>query len=66
MNLLERKTDFDVKVKQYLQASNEPNQATELHYANYLINKYKDEFKSVNFNDKRNYVIIDFNNVKNN
>lgn len=66
MNLLERKTDFDVKGKQYLQASNEPNQATEMHYANYLFNKYKDEFKSVNYNSKRNYVIIDFNNIKNN
>lgn len=61
MNLLERKTDFDAKVNNYLASSNNPNQATEPHYNNYLVSVYKDEFKEVSYSVKRNYVSIEFN-----
>lgn len=61
MNPLERKTDFDAKVKKYLQASNNPNQSTETHYTNYLVEVYKKEFKAVSHSTERNYVCIEFN-----
>lgn len=61
MNLLERKTDFDAKVRKYLQAANEPNQVTEIHYTNYLVDLYKSEFKSVSHSIERNYVVVEFN-----
>jgi len=62
MNLLERKTEFDEKVKKYL---SNPTAQTEVHYANYLTSVYKNEFKEVNYSDARNYVIIEFNRQSN-
>jgi len=68
MNLLERKTDFDAKVKQYLSGTNNAVILSnpELYYANYLVSVYKDEFKEVSHSDKRNYVSIEFNKIQNN
>ncbi len=61
MNLLERKTDFDDKVRKHLQNSNNPNRSTETHYTNYLVEVYKKEFKAVSHSTERNYVIVEFN-----
>lgn len=63
MNLLERKTDFDAKVNQFL--ANTSNAVIlsnpELYYTNYLVEVYKKEFKAVSHSTERNYVIVEFN-----
>ncbi len=63
MNLLERKTDFDIKVNNYLAGTGNCAILSkhELYYTNYLSNRYKDEFKSVSYSSERNYVCVEFN-----
>lgn len=66
MNLLERKTDFDEKVRKFNEQENRGDASLESSYSEYLIKTYKEQFKSVTHSEKRNYVIIDFNKINNN
>jgi len=60
MNLLERKNDFDVKVKAYIAKEYGMEVDGDIEATYGLYTRSINDFKSINWNKQKNYVQIEF------